>query len=162
MRRGTKPKSAAQRVAEGCRAHRPLPDEVQPAGGKILPPPYVKRHDATMAEWETILADCVPMGFIRPCDRHMIGRLAALRVQWEAALEKCRNGLDTITTKRPDGGVKAVSGSPWAMEVHRLAGLIERLETSLGLSPTARTQLAAAGIGPPKEENPLHAFGITE
>lgn len=80
--------------------------------------------------WSSPLA-----GALKPTDVPALRRLFTYRSRWYEAMERFEAEPETT------GSRGQVVASPWAAEIHRLEGAIQKLEDKCGLTPMARLRL---------------------
>jgi phage terminase small subunit len=155
--RGPAPKPTGVRVIEGCRAHRPLPEnEPQYASGIPVKPKKISRQAQRV--WEELVEEMAPANVLRSVDQRALWQLS----EDEAILSEAYAGLwkmiRAIENKAKSEG-KELPGGPLfalismtsgrlAMNAIRDLGarvLIERRE--FGLTPSSRTRISAPGDG---------------
>ena len=156
-RRGPAPKPTGVRVLEGCRAHRPLPEnEPQyPAG---VPPKPKKMSRQAQRVWEELVIEMAPANVLRSVDQRALWQLSedeALLLEAYDGLWKMISAVQQKAKKEgkdlPGGALFALismTSGRLAMNTIRDLGsrvLIERRE--FGLTPSSRTRISTPGEG---------------
>ena len=155
--RGPAPKPTGVRVLEGCRAHRPLPEnEPQyPAG---VPPKPKKMSRMAQRVWAELVVEMAPANVLRSVDQRALWQLSedeALLSEAYAGLWKMISAVQEKAKKEgkdlPGGALFALvsmTSGRLAMNTIRDLGarvLIERRE--FGLTPSSRTRISTPGEG---------------
>lgn len=130
--RGRPKKPSAVRESEGNRGHRPIPKDEPKPKGKAVCPSSLKAEAKKV--WKRLAPQLDEMGVLVRLDTDVLGRYCEVWVQW-------RDATDAIVA---DGLV--LDGRPRAVvKIAREAGAeMTRLETLLGMSPSARAGLSVA------------------
>jgi len=153
--RGPVPKPTGVRVLEGCRAHRPLPEN-EPQYSAEIPAKPKKISRQAKVVWDDLVAEMVPAKVLRRVDQRALWQLA----EDEALLTEAYSGLwkmvkalqDKAKSEGKDlpGGalfalVSMTSGRLAMNAIRDLAArvLIERRE--FGLTPSSRTRISTPG-----------------
>src|SRR5216684_730913 len=153
--RGPAPKPTGVRVLEGCRAHRPLPEnEPQYPPGTPAKPKKISRQAQRV--WEELVDEMAPANVLRSVDQRALWQLAedeALLSEAYAGLWKMIRAVEDKARKEgkelPGGPLFALvsmTSGRLAMNAIRDLGarvLIERRE--FGLTPSSRTRISTAG-----------------
>ncbi len=131
--RGRPKKPSAQRKAEGNRGHRPINDANEPTPKGAARCPSSLSKDAVKV-WKRLAPQLKDMGVLTLVDTDVLGRYCEVWVQWRAATDAIVEDGMTL-----DGRQRAV------VKIAREAGAeLTRLETVLGMSPSARASLTVA------------------
>jgi len=155
--RGPAPKPTGVRVLEGCRAHRPLPEN-EPQYAPCIPAKPKKMSRQAQRVWEELVAEMAPANILLSVDQRALWQLA----EDEALLSEAYAGLWRMTRAvqekaksegkdLPGGplfGLLSMSSGRLAMNAIRDLGarvLIERRE--FGLTPSSRTRISTSGEG---------------
>jgi phage terminase small subunit len=155
--RGPAPKPTGVRVLEGCRAHRPLPEnEPQYPAGIPAKPKRMSRPAQRV--WEELVVEMAPANVLRSVDQRALWQLAedeALLSEAYAGLWRMIRAVEDKAKKEgkelPGGALFALvsmtSGRLAMNAIRDLAArvLIERRE--FGLTPSSRTRISTAGDG---------------
>ncbi len=155
--RGPAPKPTGVRVLEGCRAHRPLPEN-EPHYPPGIPAKPKKISRQAQRVWEELVVEMAPANVLRGVDRRALWQLAedeALLSEAYAGLWKMIRAVEDKAKKEgkelPGGPLFALvsmTSGRLAMNAIRDLGarvLIERRE--FGLTPSSRTRISTAGDG---------------
>lgn len=153
--RGPAPKPTGVRVLEGCRAHRPLPEnEPQYPPGIPFKPKRISRQARVV--WDELVAEMAPANVLRNVDQRALWQLA----EDESLLAEAYSGLwkmvKALQDKAKSEG-KELPGGPLFALVSMTSGrlamnairdlgarvLIERRE--FGLTPSSRTRINTPG-----------------
>lgn len=112
----------------------PKPDAEEDLPARSLAAPE-HLPEAAKAEWEQIVRDS-PSGHLARMDRAVLEVFVRTVTDWKAAVESLHS---------TGGAVIVVNNvpvrNPWTMVVNRLADLVAKLQSDLGLSPGARKRL---------------------
>lgn len=155
-KRGPRPQPSSIRIARGNPGKRPLNKrEPVPEAGAIEPPEWVM--GVARAKWDDVVPKLQAMRVITPADVEAIARYCAMYEQWVKYLEQMRRGLDVIVLRDKDGKVRYMQSSPAATMFVKLAASMLRIEQEYGLTPSARTGIAASD-GETDEDKALRAF----
>jgi phage terminase small subunit len=153
--RGPAPKPTGVRVLEGCRAHRPLPEN-EPQYPPEIPSRPKKISRQARVVWDELVAEMVPANVLRSVDQRALWQLA----EDEALLSEAYAGLwrmvRALQDKAKSEGKELPGGALFAlvsMTSGRLAMnairdlgariLVERRE--FGLTPSSRTRISTPG-----------------
>ncbi|MGD1093119.1 MAG: P27 family phage terminase small subunit [Bryobacteraceae bacterium] len=156
--RGPSPKPTGVRVLEGCRAHRPLPEnEPQYPPGVPVKPKTMSRPAKLV--WDELVTEMAPANVLRSVDQRALWQLSedeALLSEAYAGLWKTTKALEQKAKKEgkelPGGALFALvsmtSGRLAMNAIRDLAArvLIERRE--FGLTPSSRTRISASTDSP--------------
>ena len=153
--RGPAPKPTGVRVLEGCRAHRPLPEnEPQYPPGIPFKPKRISRQARVV--WDELVAEMAPANVLRNVDQRALWQLA----EDESLLAEAYSGLwkmvKALQDKAKSEG-KELPGGPLFALVSMTSGrlamnairdlgarvLLERRE--FGLTPSSRTRINTLG-----------------
>ena len=151
--RGPAPKPTGVRVLEGCRAHRPLPEN-EPQYPPGIPAKPKKMSRPAQRVWEELVDEMAPANVLRSVDQRALWQLAedeALLAEAYAGLWRMIKAVEDKAKKEgkelPGGPLFALvsmTSGRLAMNAIRDLGarvLIERRE--FGLTPSSRTRLEA-------------------
>ena len=141
--RGRKPKPTALKVMQGNPGKRAL-NAQEPKPPSDLPecPPHLSAE--ARAEWDRLAATLHGMGVLTQVDRTL---LAAYCQAWGRWVEAERKLAETPTLLRTPSG--HVQPSPWLSIANKQLELMAKFMAELGLTPAARTRIAAFSPRPP-------------
>ena len=153
MKRGTRPKPTSQKILEGNPGRRPLnldePKHPDPAESFDIPPPELDDQKVAAAEWARLAPMLRQARQVTEADR---GPLIALCLEWGRYIEATRK------TQTLGPVVKSPSGypmtNPYLSIATRALANCNRLWPEMGLTPSSRSRVTAAG--------PLPAAGQKE
>jgi P27 family predicted phage terminase small subunit len=137
MLRGRRPKPTALRRAEGNPGKRawnhdePVPPDAMPDC-----PPHLGAE--AQAEWHRLAETLHRMGVLTTVDRAALAAYCQCWGRWVEAEEKLK--VTPIMLKAPSGHIQQ---SPWLSIANRQLELMGRYMTELGLTPAARSRVAA-------------------
>ena len=140
--RGGKPKTQAQKRAEGNPGKRPIPPAPDLDGLSESPPDWLDAVGAGV--WHRVVGELVRRGILADIDRDMMAHLCQLQSQALSLLDDVRDGgmIDSKT-----GWERA------AFKAYRATVKDMRLLSSeLGLTPTARARGVLPGGGEAEDE----------
>jgi P27 family predicted phage terminase small subunit len=146
VKRGTKPKSTAQRKLAGNPGRRPLnqnePVHPQPSSSFEAVPPQLTGDAA--AEWTRLAPMLRRARQITEADR---GALMALCIEWARYLEATMKTQTLgLVVKAPISGFPMMN--PYLPIATKALAMCNRLWPELGLTPSSRSRVQADGPGP--------------
>jgi P27 family predicted phage terminase small subunit len=137
MTRGRRPKPTAIRRIEGNRGKRAWNhDEPQPPDGIPRCPAYLAPVART--EWRRVARALYDMGVLTTLDRAALAAYAQSYAKWVEAEQKLKETPPLLKT--PSGYVQQ---SPWIGIANKQLELMGRYMTELGMTPAARSRVAA-------------------
>lgn len=137
-------KPATIRTLEGNRSRTPIPREVEPIGRPACPADLSADEQA---RWHAVVRS-LPDGLLTAADDQVLERMA---VAWSSYREASASIKQTGTLVR--GALGNAVRNPLLMVRKQAAEEMETCGQALGLSPAARTRLAA--MPGPESEDPL-------
>lgn len=146
---GRKPKPSALHELHGtARANRTQPDQPAPDVGMPNAPDWL--DDQTAQAWWDMAPELVGAQVLTKMDRPTYLLLVTAAVRYRRAWEDYREHGSTAWRENKYG--KYLTRSPYAVELDAAAHRFQSLCSEYGLSPAARTRVAA--IKPPEEGDP--------
>lgn len=137
--RGPQSKPTALKVAEGTyRADRAPANEAK-AEGKPTCPSWLSKDEK--AEFRRISKQLHAMGLAGKIDSNILARYVVLWMRWRQAEAMVNKLGESIPIRDDAGNVKSFKRSPYAVAANELAGQLHRLESALGMNPSARSRI---------------------
>jgi P27 family predicted phage terminase small subunit len=144
-KRGPKPKPTALRIIEGNKGKRALPaHEPKPPSDMPEPPPFLNAYG--LQEWHRVAGTLHAIGSLSNIDQSVLAAYCTAYALWRHAEE------DLERMRQMDGSthgavLKTKQGNliqnPLIGVVNTARRDVQRLAAEFGLSPSARTQIAA-------------------
>ncbi len=160
-KRGRIPKPAELRLVEGNRGNRPIPEPVKPKATVNPPTPPSHLSAAAKTEWRRVARQLHKLGLLTSLDRAIFAAYCQAYGDWADAQKALENYRKTIINSGlPAGSVYLAKTSNGNMIQNPLVGVINtarrdmlRFAAELGLTPSARTQIASSDPKPPPKKD---------
>lgn len=144
--RGPNKKPTALKRAQGTPRHKLNKNEPEPPNGDAVCPRSLSKDAKPV--WKRLAPQLMAMGVLAIIDTDVLARYCEVWVQWRKATDAIASEGMTL-----DGRQRAV------VKIAREAGAeMTRLETCLGMSPSARASLSVAPKKSGKDEESLEDF----
>jgi len=147
--RGRRPKPTALKKLGGNPGHRRLNQE-EPAPAAESPPCPSFIQGAAREHWAEVAPELEAMGVLARIDGPMLAAYCEAFAQWRKATDGLARLGDII--KYPNG---TAALSPYFGVQKRALGIMLRLATEFGMTPSSRSRLH---VERPAAENPLQEF----
>lgn len=137
--RGPQPKPSALKQAQGTyRPDRATANEAQ-AVGKPKCPAWLNKDQK--AEFRRVVKLLDQIGLVGAVDANVLTRYAILWMRWREAEAMVDKLGEAFPIRDDDGKVRSFKRSPYATAALELAGQLHRLESALGMNPSARSRI---------------------
>jgi P27 family predicted phage terminase small subunit len=135
--RGRRPKPTAIRRLEGNRGKRAWNHE-EPTPPEVIPRCPLHLAPVAKTEWRRVARSLYAMGVLTSIDRAALAAYCQAYARWVEAEQRLKES--PALYKTPSGYVQQ---SPWLNIVNKQLELMGRYMTELGMTPAARSRVAA-------------------
>jgi len=162
-RRGPKPTPTKILAARGSwraklNRHEPIPDDMSPQ-----PPDYLS--DAAKQVWFHIIPKLLMLRIVGDIDADALARYCDALVKWRRAAVFLEGHPELVypirgpgTPENPNGRLLGLAPYPQNGLYEKYARILDRLEQSFGLTPSARTRITAMQAEKPIDKDKLRFF----